>query len=187
MAYTVYFKYEGNWITIANFRTLRANQAALGTALILFIAVCLGAAIFFVHRRYVQIKEKSQVIPERLLDSGQIRPRDILIISNVDHRHHIDIILGLSKYLKVSNLFLRSIRINQSFTFLRHIAQSAKSILRWIQSRESHRMKLRILGSGLKKQWKKCRLKEVSCSSSPDRPRPWGCPFTRTCLTIKRS
>ena len=38
--------------------------------------------------------------PTRLLDSGRIRPRNVLIISNVDNRHHIDIVLAFSKYLK---------------------------------------------------------------------------------------
>ena len=36
----------------------------------------------------------------RLLESGRIQPRNVLIISNVDNRHHIDVVLAFNKYLK---------------------------------------------------------------------------------------
>ena len=51
-------------------------------------------------KRYNLVLEKNEVNPTRLLDSGRIRPRNVLIISNVDNRHHIDIVLAFSKYLK---------------------------------------------------------------------------------------
>ena len=56
--------------------------------------------VFFVWKRYNLVLEKNEVNPTRLLDSGRIRPRNVLIISNVDNRHHIDIVLAFSKYLK---------------------------------------------------------------------------------------
>ena len=104
-SYSIFYQHDGNWIKVAHFRTFKANQTALGIALFLFFAACLGAAVFFVHRRYNHVQKINQVNPNRLLESGRIEPRNVLIISNVDNRHHIDVVLGFSKYLKVSNIF----------------------------------------------------------------------------------
>ena len=77
----------------------------------------------FVFKRYKQIQETHQDDPTRLLESGRIQPRNVLIISNVDNRyvyklkncfvlffrkllkmeffrHHIDVVLAFNKYLK---------------------------------------------------------------------------------------
>ncbi len=78
----------------------------MGIILFLFFAASIGATVFFVHRRYTQVQKSNQVNPNRLLESGRIEPRNVLIISNVDNRHHIDVVLGISKYLKVSHVFV---------------------------------------------------------------------------------
>ena len=70
------------------------------TFVILFFLFFLLVGAFFVWKRYNLVLEKNEVNPTRLLDSGRIRPRNVLIISNVDNRHHIDIVLAFSKYLK---------------------------------------------------------------------------------------
>ena len=71
--------------------------------------------MFFVHRRYTQVQKSNQVNPNRLLESGRIEPRNVLIISNVDNRHHIDVVLGISKYLKVTHIFIgRVLRLRRN-------------------------------------------------------------------------
>ena len=37
----------------------------------------------------------------RLLESGRINAKKVLVITNLDNRHHIDIVLAFNKYLKV--------------------------------------------------------------------------------------
>ena len=41
------------------------------------------------------------MIPNRLLDSGRIKAKSVFIITNVDNRHHINIVHDFNKYLKV--------------------------------------------------------------------------------------
>ena len=53
--------------------------------------------------RYIYVKVSTQVTPNRLLDSGRIRAKSVFIITNVDNRHHINIVLDFNKYLKVRN------------------------------------------------------------------------------------
>ena len=50
--------------------------------------------------RYIYVKVSTQVTPNRLLDSGRITAKSVFIITNVDNRHHINIVLDFNKYLK---------------------------------------------------------------------------------------
>ena len=42
---------------------------------------------------------------DRLLESGRIAAKNVLVITNLDNRHHIDIVLAFNKYLKVWKSF----------------------------------------------------------------------------------
>ena len=41
----------------------------------------------------------------RLLESGRINAKKVLVITNLDNRHHIDIVLAFNKYLKVNTIW----------------------------------------------------------------------------------
>ena len=41
----------------------------------------------------------------RLLESGRINAKKVLVITNLDNRHHIDIVLAFNKYLKVKKSY----------------------------------------------------------------------------------
>ena len=99
-AYTISYKSESNWIKMAQFKTGTRNGSALGLVLSLFLLVCVVTASIVVWRRYRHIQEKHKVHPNRLLESGRIKAKNVLIISNVDNRFHIDIVLAFGKYLK---------------------------------------------------------------------------------------
>ena len=58
--------------------------------------------------RYVYVKVSTQVIPNRLLDSGRIKAKSVFIITNVDNRHHINIVHDFNKYLKVRRVVTRN-------------------------------------------------------------------------------
>lgn len=64
--------------------------------------------------RYIYVKVSTQVTPNRLLDSGRIKAKSVFIITNVDNRHHINIVLDFNKYLKVRSSYAYS--INRSLT-----------------------------------------------------------------------
>ena len=88
---------NGKWLEIGHFQTGEKNRTAISvvfTCLFILFLVILG---FFVFKRYKQIQEKHQVNPNRLLESGRIQPRNVLIISNVDNRHHIDVVLAFNR------------------------------------------------------------------------------------------
>ena len=91
---------DEDWITVAQFYTGKRDKTALGVVLSLFFLLSMATSGFLTWKRYNQVLEKNEVNPTRLLDSGRIKPRNVLIISNVDSRHHIDIVLSFSKYLK---------------------------------------------------------------------------------------
>lgn len=104
--YSVFYQYQNSvWIKVAQFQTGPQDKVALGLVLFFLFMTLLAIATFLVYRRYQFVERTHQVNPNRLLESGRIKPRNVLIISNVDNRHHIDIILSISKYLKVSKLF----------------------------------------------------------------------------------
>lgn len=85
---------------MARFQTGHRTKVATGVVLFLmFLFITLLGALI-VWKRYNQVMKKNQVNPTRLLESGRIKARNVLIISNVDNRHHIDIVLSLGKYLK---------------------------------------------------------------------------------------
>jgi len=97
---------ETERITVAKFR-LKSDEiedsgsVSVGLICFLTILIICGVAVFIVYRRYIQVQKQHQVSPHRLLESGRIKPKDVFIVTNVDNRHHIDIILNFGKYLKV--------------------------------------------------------------------------------------
>ena len=98
---------ETERITVAKFR-LKSDEiedsGSVSVGLICFLTILIisGVAVFIIYRRYIQVQKQHQVSPHRLLESGRIKPKDVFIVTNVDNRHHIDIILNFGKYLKVS-------------------------------------------------------------------------------------
>ena len=99
-AYTISYLSDSDWVKMAQFNTGTRNGSALGLVLSLFLLVVVVTAAIVIWRRYRHIQEKHKVHPNRLLESGRIKAKNVLIISNVDNRFHIDIVLAFGKYLK---------------------------------------------------------------------------------------
>lgn len=87
---------------VAEFQVPDESGSILSLVLLLMFVI---AAIFFgayTYKRYQTVKQSNLVSPNRLLEAERISPKSVFIITNVDNRHHIDIVLAFSKYLKVS-------------------------------------------------------------------------------------
>ncbi|TRY71532.1 hypothetical protein TCAL_09049 [Tigriopus californicus] len=85
---------------VAEFHVPDQTGSILGLVLLLLFVI---AAIFFgayTYKRYQTVKQSNLVSPNRLLEAERISPKSVFIITNVDNRHHIDIVLSFSKYLK---------------------------------------------------------------------------------------
>jgi hypothetical protein len=55
----------------------------------------------FYAKTFKNSQRRSKVSPHRLVESGRIKPKDVFIVTNVDNRHHINIVMDFGKYLKV--------------------------------------------------------------------------------------
>lgn len=88
--------------TVAQFHLLEIESTGVARAVVLFFLVLalIAAMTFVAYRQYKNVQKSSQVNPARLVESGRIHPRNVIVITNVDNRHHIDVVLGISKYLK---------------------------------------------------------------------------------------
>ena len=98
--------HETERMTVAKFQLKSdeiddADTVSVGLISFLTILIVTGVAVFIIYKRYIQVQKQHQVSPHRLLESGRIKPKDVFIVTNVDNRHHIDIILNFGKYLKV--------------------------------------------------------------------------------------
>ena len=91
---------SSSWIKVAEFQTGSKDSTVFGIVLFVIFSLLLLVCFFGIFKRYRHIQETHQVHPNRLLESGRIKPRNVLIISNVDNRHHIDVVLAFSRYLK---------------------------------------------------------------------------------------
>jgi hypothetical protein len=78
-------------------------ESGVSSGIISFLVVIIlfGGIGFFLYRQYKLVQQKNQVCPHRLLESGRIKAKDVFVITNVDNRHHINIVMDLGKYLKV--------------------------------------------------------------------------------------
>ena len=77
------------------------GSVALGIVLTLVLAGLIAGLAAYAYHRYIYVKVSTQVTPNRLLDSGRIKAKSVFIITNVDNRHHINIVLDFNKYLRV--------------------------------------------------------------------------------------
>lgn len=98
-------------ISVAKFK-LASNinsdsERGVSSGIISFLAVIIlfGGVGFLLYRQYKLVQQKNQVCPHRLLESGRIKAKDVFVITNVDNRHHINIVMDLGKYLKVGQIF----------------------------------------------------------------------------------
>ena len=69
--------------------------------------------LLILYRRYRYVQQNHQVCPHRLLESGRIKPKDVFIVTNVDNRHHINIVMDFGKYLKVFFNLLKRLLVIQ--------------------------------------------------------------------------
>lgn len=79
------------------------SNVSSGIISFLVVLILLGVVGFLLYRQYKLVQQKNQVCPHRLLESGRIEAKDVFVITNVDNRHHINIVMDLGKYLKVKN------------------------------------------------------------------------------------
>lgn len=100
-AYSIsYMTQDSTWVKIAQFNTGARDTSAMGAILSIFIIVILLTVGIVIWKRYKHVQEKHKVNPNRLLESGRIKAKNVLIITNVDCRLHINICFALIKYLK---------------------------------------------------------------------------------------
>lgn len=85
---------------LAEFSIEKGSNVALGLILFLLLMICLMIFGVYLQRQYHNVLNETIVYPNRLLESGRIKGKSVFVITNVDNRHHIDIILDLNKYLK---------------------------------------------------------------------------------------
>jgi len=86
-----------------------SDSISVGMICFLTFLVISGVLMLILFRRYRHVQKHHQVCPHRLLESGRIKPKDVFIITNVDNRHHINIVMDFGKYLKVSLFILITI------------------------------------------------------------------------------
>ena len=86
---------------IASFSISTDSGLSLGIVLVLLLLLLILVVGFYSYYSYQKVKKSSSVNPNRLMESGRIKPRSIFVITNVDNRHHVDIVLEFNKYLKV--------------------------------------------------------------------------------------
>ncbi len=92
-------------IDVAHFYISDEDGSPLAGLTVLFLLLlALGVLGFFLYRRYKEIQKASVVHPNRLLESGRISGRNVFVITNVDNRHHIDVVMSFNKYLKVRTI-----------------------------------------------------------------------------------
>lgn len=95
---------DGEIVDVASFSISSSNGAPLGVVLVLLLLFLICGAGFYAYYSYQKVKKSSVVNPNRLMESGRIKPRSVFVITNVDNRHHVDVVLEFNKYLKVSKL-----------------------------------------------------------------------------------
>jgi len=90
--------------TVARFVVAEPDDdegAALGGLLILLILLVLAMGMaFHAYRKADQWKKGNQVHPNWLIDSGRVAGKEIFVVTNVDKRQHIDVVLAPRSYLK---------------------------------------------------------------------------------------
>ncbi len=101
--YRVVVEEDAVEVEVAKFRVEeeRDGGGVAGAVAVLLLLLLVGAAAFYLYRRYQQIRSSSVVHPNRLLESGRIGGKSVFVVTNVDNRHHIDVVMALNKYLKV--------------------------------------------------------------------------------------
>eukprot|EP00095_Tigriopus_kingsejongensis_P001271 maker-scaffold149_size310270-snap-gene-2.21 protein:Tk01271 transcript:maker-scaffold149_size310270-snap-gene-2.21-mRNA-1 annotation:"hypothetical protein L798_06975" len=87
-------------VLLAHFHVVDESGTTWVGILCLVLVLLVLALVIYSYRRYQIVRSANLVSPNRLLEAERISPKNVFIITNVDNRHHIDIVLALSKYLK---------------------------------------------------------------------------------------
>jgi hypothetical protein len=97
------YRLQFDGVKVAEFVILEeeSSNVALGLILTLIFVALFSALSVYAYKRYLFVIEDTKVNPNRLRDSERIKPKNVFIITNVDNRHHINIVLDFNKYLKV--------------------------------------------------------------------------------------
>ncbi len=76
-----------------------------GMLVLTLVLFLVAGGVFYVSRRYKQVKA-SVVLPNKMLEAGRVGGKSVFVITNVDNRHHIEVVMLFNKYLKVSGLYI---------------------------------------------------------------------------------
>ena len=87
----------GDEVDVAFFTVPDAGNAVAGAIATVLALVVVGLLAFYLWWQY-QKGRQIVVHPNRLLDCGRIKGKSVFVITNVDNRHHVDIVLALNKY-----------------------------------------------------------------------------------------
>ena len=85
---------------VAQFDLKHEKHPVRSTSVWVVIFLVLSTLVILVgYFRYVWVKKVKKI------DLNERHPRKILVITDLENRHHIDIVLKLNQYFKVSEVF----------------------------------------------------------------------------------
>lgn len=87
-------------ITVAEFQKTPSDGVATRVVLLLALLVLIAVMLAYCYKRYYEVKATSVVVPNRLVEAERIQSKDVFIITNVDNKHHIDVVNAFGDYLK---------------------------------------------------------------------------------------
>lgn len=91
-------------IIVAEFQKSPSDGVATKLVLFLSVVVLVAVTLAYCYKRYYVVKASSVVVPNRLVEAERIQAKDVFIITNVDNKHHIDVVNAFGQYLKVGTL-----------------------------------------------------------------------------------
>ena len=100
--YAVKVRRVGEWFELAMFFVPLVSFVRVLLLFVILFTAIFAILFVYLYRRYVYVKNCEMVIPNQLVEDGKKKAKQILIISNVDNKAHVEIILAFSTYLKVS-------------------------------------------------------------------------------------
>ena len=85
-------------LDVAHFSVDRGSGGASVAGLVVFVLLLLaaGGAGYYLYGRWREIRVHP-VHPNRLLESERIAGKRVLVITNVDNRHHIDVVMAFNR------------------------------------------------------------------------------------------
>lgn len=184
----------GEAVVVANFEitTEGGGGGAAAALVLLLVLVAAAAGALYAYRRRERVRADSVVHPNRLVESGRVAGKSVFVVTNVDNRHHIDVVMALNRYLKahcaVSEVYFA---LDPNTGIESHHQQDPwkwAQVLVFLRGKEEGIRVDNLILSG--------RRTSLIAWGPPRTPwwrswqlplHPWGCPSTRTCRSTRPS